>query len=98
MCSISSFLSEEEECSHVSTALRVSSLLFSPFFALPLIWVDDKLVVQLSKKKNLLIINTLLQRISSSSVLSRRHKKKKKKEKNGIIVLEKRFGVEIVGE
>lgn len=98
MCYISSFLSEEE-CSHVSTALRVSSLLFSPFFALPLIWVDDKLVVQLSKKK-----------IFSSSTLScnefprhqyslvGRHKKKKKKEKNGIIVLEKRFGVEIVGE
>ena len=99
MCSISSFLSEEEECSHVSTALE-SHLSFSRlFFALPLLWVDDELVVvQLSKKKSshshqhsLLTKNFLI-----SSVLSRRRRKKKKK--NGIIVLEKRFGVEIVGE
>jgi len=77
--------------------------LVSPFLAFfcfaPYFLVDDKLVVQLSKKK-----------IFSSSTLScnefprhqyslvGRHKKKKKKEKNGIIVLEKRFSVEIVGE
>ena len=101
MCSISSFLSEEEECSHVSTALE-SHLSFSRlFFALPLLWVDDELVVvQLSKKKIFSFSSTLslAKNFLISSVLSRRRKKKKKKEKNGIIVLEKRFGVEIVGE
>ena len=74
-----------------------SPSLISPFlsiFALPLIWVD-KLVQNFQKKFS---SSTLLQRTFSTPVLSRRHKKKKKKEKNGIIVLEKRFGVEIVGE